>query len=174
MNSDSFRELFSEALGRHGNKKALIVDTRFNGGGWLHDDLATFLSGKQYFEIVPRGEKIGTEPMFKWNKPSTVLMNEGNYSDANIFPYVYQHLGIGKLIGMPVAGTGTAVWWERLIDPTIVFGIPQVGIIRTDGKYMENTELIPDIEIKNNPTPQSTGTDEQLNGAVKEMLEVTK
>ncbi|WP_338791904.1 S41 family peptidase [Bernardetia sp. MNP-M8] len=174
MNSDSFRELFSEALGRHGNKKALIVDTRFNGGGWLHDDLATFLSGKQYFEIVPRGEKIGTEPMYKWNKPSTVLMNEGNYSDANIFPYVYQHLQIGKLIGMPVAGTGTAVWWERLIDPTIVFGIPQVGIIRTDGKYMENTELIPDIEIKNNPTPQSEGKDEQLEGAVKEMLEVTK
>ena len=174
MNSDSFRELFSDALGRHADKKALIVDTRFNGGGWLHDDLASFLSGKQYFEIVPRGEQIGTEPMFKWNKPSTVLMNEGNYSDANIFPYVYQHLGIGKLIGMPVAGTGTAVWWERLIDPTIVFGIPQVGIIRTDGKYMENTELIPDIEIKNNPTPQSEGKDEQLEGAVEEMLEVTK
>jgi Tol biopolymer transport system component len=173
MNSDSFRELYSEALGRHADKKALIVDTRFNGGGWLHDDLATFLNGKQYFEIVPRGEKIGTEPMFKWNKPSTVLMNEGNYSDANIFPYVYQHLKIGKLIGMPVAGTGTAVWWENLIDPTIVFGIPQVGIIRTDGKYMENTELIPDIEIKNNPTPQSIGKDEQLEGAVKEMLEVT-
>ncbi len=174
MDSESFREVFSEALGRHADKKALIVDTRFNGGGWLHDDLASFLSGKQYFEIVPRGEQIGTEPMFKWNKPSTVLVNEGNYSDANIFPYVYQHLGIGKLIGMPVAGTGTAVWWERLIDPTIVFGIPQVGIIRTDGKYMENTELIPDIEIKNNPTPQSTGKDEQLEGAVKEMLEVTK
>ncbi len=174
MNSSSFRELFSEALGRHGNKKALIVDTRFNGGGWLHDDLATFLSGKQYFEIVPRGEKIGTEPMFKWNKPSTVLMNESNYSDANIFPYVYQHLKIGKLIGMPVAGTGTAVWWETLIDPTIVFGIPQVGIIRTDGKYMENTELMPDIEIKNNPTPQGEGKDEQLEAAVEEMLEASK
>ena len=48
MNSTSFREFYSEVLGRNWDKKALIVDTRFNGGGWLHDDLATMLGGKKY------------------------------------------------------------------------------------------------------------------------------
>jgi len=32
--------------------------------------------------------------------------------------------GIGKTLGMPVPGTGTFVWWETQIDPTIYFGIP--------------------------------------------------
>ena len=48
MNDASFRQVYSDALGKHADKEALIVDTRFNGGGWLHDDLATFLGGKMY------------------------------------------------------------------------------------------------------------------------------
>ncbi|MCC5945307.1 MAG: PD40 domain-containing protein [Bernardetiaceae bacterium] len=171
MDSQSFRKSYSDALGKNATKKALIVDTRFNGGGWLHDDLATFLSGEQYFEFRPRGRKIGIEPMTKWTKPSVVLVSEGNYSDAHIFPYVYQHLGIGKLIGMPVPGTGTAVWWETLIDPSLYFGIPQVTVVRTaDGKYMENTQLEPDIKVKNPLERQEKGIDSQLNRAVEELL----
>ena len=45
INDESFREFFDQVMGKYTAKKALIVDTRFNGGGWLHDDLATFLSG---------------------------------------------------------------------------------------------------------------------------------
>ncbi|NIV15703.1 hypothetical protein GWN26_05480, partial [Candidatus Saccharibacteria bacterium] len=43
MNDASYREFFDKVMGKNYNKKALIVDTRFNGGGWLHDDLVTFL-----------------------------------------------------------------------------------------------------------------------------------
>ena len=39
MNSSSYREFYSKVLGENFQKEALIVDTRFNGGGWLHDDL---------------------------------------------------------------------------------------------------------------------------------------
>ncbi|MFL5752379.1 MAG: peptidase S41, partial [Bacteroidia bacterium] len=46
MNDESYRAFYDEVMGKYTAKKALIVDTRFNGGGWLHDDLATFLSGK--------------------------------------------------------------------------------------------------------------------------------
>lgn len=47
MDSPSFRNVYSELLSdRNRNKEAVIVDTRHNGGGWLHDDLATLLSGK--------------------------------------------------------------------------------------------------------------------------------
>ncbi len=171
MNSNSFREVYSEVLGRYHDKKALIVDTRFNGGGWLHDDLATFLSGKQYLTFSPRGNEIlGGDPISKWTKPSCVLVSESNYSDAHMFPYVYQTLGIGKVIGMPVPGTGTAVWWETQIDPTIYFGIPQLGIKDINGNYLENQQLDPDIEVWNDYESLSKGGDLQLERAIQEML----
>ena len=170
MNDEAYREFYDQVLGKYPNKKALIVDTRFNGGGWLHDDLATFLSGKKYMDFVPKERKIGVEPGSKWNKPSVVLMSEGNYSDAHMFPVVYKTLNIGKLIGMPVPGTGTAVWWENLQDQSIVFGIPQVGIISPDGKYYENNQLEPDHKVLNEYTPMIKGEDQQIKEAVKVLL----
>lgn len=170
MNSESFREVYSEVLGRCRNKKAVIVDTRHNGGGWLHDDLATLLSGKEYQRFEPRGNYIGSDPFNKWTKPSCVLVCEDNYSNAHGFPWVYKTLGIGKLIGAPVPGTMTAVWWETQIDPTIVFGIPQVGVKDMQGNYLENHELEPDIEVYNTPESQLKGEDMQLKKAVEEML----
>lgn len=171
MNSESFRQVFEKALGKYNNKEALIVDTRFNGGGWLHDDLATFLSGKTYMSFEPRGQKMGSEPLFKWQKPSAVIINEGNYSDAHMFPYTYQALGIGKLIGMPVPGTGTAVWWERMIDGKTIFGIPQIGMRTTkEGKLMENFQLEPDVKVKNEPAKTNAGEDQQLQKTVEELL----
>ena len=174
MNSSSFRELYSKALGEYNAKDALIVDTRFNGGGWLHDDLATFLSGEAYIQFVPRGQdNMGAEPMAKWQKPSAVLMSESNYSDAHLFPYTYKFFDIGKLIGMPVPGTGTAVWWESMIDGT-VFGIPQIGMrdVRT-GQLVENQELQPDIKVRNDPGKASKGQDQQLEAGVEELLKET-
>jgi len=175
MNSSSFRELYDKALGKHNEKLGLIVDTRFNGGGWLHDDLATFLSGEPYLQFVPRGqENMGGEPIAKWTRPSCVLMSESNYSDAHLFPYTYKFFGIGKLIGAPVPGTGTAVWWERMQDGT-VFGIPQVGMrdVKT-GELMENNELQPDILIVNEPGKASLGIDQQLEVGVKHLLELSE
>lgn len=170
MDDRSYREFYDQVMGKYVNKEALIVDTRFNGGGWLHDDLATFLSGKQYINFVPRGQKIGPEPGNKWLKPSAVLMCEGNYSDAHMFPVVYKTLGIGKLIGMPVPGTGTAVWWETLQDNSLVFGIPQVGVMTMDGKYYENNQLEPDVKVENDYASMINGEDLQLKKAVEELL----
>ena len=171
MNSPSFRTVYSELLSeKNRTKDAVIVDTRHNGGGWLHDDLVTLLSGKEYQRFVPRGQYIGSDPFNKWLKPSCVLVCEDNYSNAHGFPWVYKELGIGKLIGTPVPGTMTAVWWERQIDPSIVFGIPQVGCMNMRGEYLENKELQPDIEVYNSPEEVLRGEDRQLEAAVKEML----
>jgi C-terminal processing protease CtpA/Prc len=169
MNDESFRVVYDEALGRYTGRKGLVVDTRFNGGGWLHDDLATFLNGKVYMRMEPRGQKLGSEPQFKWSKPSVVVMSEGNYSDAHMFPVTYRALGIGKLVGMPVAGTGTAVWWEGLQNG-MWFGIPQVGMIDNNGNYLENQQLDPDVKQPLDPGAVSTGRDQQLEEAVKVLL----
>lgn len=175
MNDPSYRNTFDEVMGKNLDKEALIVDTRFNGGGWLHDDLATFLSGKRYLQFSPQGNLLkGGEPLGRWQKPSCVLMSESNYSDAFIFPYIYKQNGLGKLIGMPVAGTGTAVWWETQIDPTIVFGIPMIGTIGKEGRTTENMQVEPDIKV---PLPYEdllNGEDTQIEAAVKEMLKEVK
>lgn len=175
MNDNSYRTTYEDALGKAAGKEALIVDTRFNGGGWLHDDLVTFLSGKKYLAFSPQGvTPVASEPQNKWTGPSTVLMSESNYSDAFIFPYAYHSLGIGKTIGMPVAGTGTAVWWETQIDPTLVFGIPMVATIGKEKRPTENLQLEPDIKVPNDYKSILSGKDPQLERAVKEMLEEIK
>jgi tricorn protease len=175
MNDGSYRTTIDEVMGRNKNKEALIVDTRFNGGGWLHNDLNTFLSGKSYLSFAPQGNPVPpTEPMDRWSKPSCVVMSEGNYSDAFIFPYVYKANGIGKLIGMPVPGTGTAVWWETQIDPTIIFGIPMVATIGKENRPTENLQVEPDIKVTLPYEDLLNGKDTQLEAAVKEMLKTIK
>ena len=64
----------------------------------------------------------------------------------------------------------TAVWWETMIDRTMVFGIPQVGCVDMNGKYGENNQLDPDIVVYNTPEDYINGHDRQLEAAVKEML----
>ena len=171
MDSESFRTVYSELLSdKNRNKDAVIVDERHNGGGWLHDDLCTLLSGKQYQEFVPHGKVVGKDPFNKWTKPSCVLICEDDYSNGHGFPWVYKELGIGKLIGAPVAGTMTAVWWETLMYRSLVFGIPQVGCRDMRGTFGENTTLYPDIEVYNSPEDYINGHDTQLIRAVEEMM----
>lgn len=171
MNSENFRNVYSELLSdKNRNREGAIVDERGNGGGWLHDDLCTLLSGREYHRFVPNGKYVGRDPLNKWVKPSCVLMNEDCYSNGSGFPWVYRELGVGKLIGTPVAGTATSVWWETLMDRTLVFGIPQVGKWDKNDQFMENQELFPDVEVFNTPEDYITGYDRQLVTAVKEMM----
>lgn len=101
-----------------------------------------------------------------------MLVCEDNYSNAHGTPFVYKTLGLGKLIGAPVAGTMTAVWWERQINPKLVFGIPQVGCQDMQGHYLENKTLYPDIEVYNSPEEALGGEDRQLEAAVTHLLQV--
>jgi tricorn protease len=87
-----------------------------------------------------------------------------------LFPWVYKHFNIGKFIGMPVPGTGTAVWWEFQQDPTLLFGIPEVGIMDEQGNYMEKTQVEPDIEVMNDPKSVAEGRDLQIERAVAELM----
>jgi Tol biopolymer transport system component/C-terminal processing protease CtpA/Prc len=172
MNDPSYRQTYSEMFGRHNDKEAIIIDTRFNGGGNLTEMLTTALSGKRFTVQAPRGMVIGTEPEERWDKPSVVVMGEGNYSDAHCFPCAYKALGIGETVGMDVPGTCTAVWWETLMDGETIFGIPQVGIRSSlaPDRYMENMPLAPDYRIAITPEDAARGRDTQLEKAVEVLL----
>jgi len=170
MNDGAYREVFEEVFGRAVDKDAIVLDTRWNGGGNLVEPLTVFLTGQVYARAVPRGRQVGVEPGNRWTKPSIVVMNEGNYSDAHCFPTAYKVLGIGETVGMQVPGTCTSVWWERLQDKTLTFGIPQVGYIDPAGKMAENNHLDADHVVDNDPALEPTGRDEQLEKAVEVLM----
>ena len=170
MGDDSFRSVYSDILGKYNNREGIVIDTRFNGGGRLHEDIEILFSGQKYFTQVVRGREACDMPSRRWNKPSIMVTCEANYSNAHGTPWVYRHRNIGKLVGMPVPGTMTSVSWERLQDPSLVFGIPVVGYRLPDGSYLENSQLEPDIKVANSPETIVKGEDTQLKVAVEELL----
>lgn len=170
MNAPSFRKVFSRVMGKLRTKEALVVDIRNNGGGWLHNDLGILFSGKLFATNEPRGQFIGNDPYMRWVKPSAVVMSQNDYSNAHGFPFMYKTLGMGKLVGAPMAGTMTAVWWETQVDGDLVVGVPQVGVKDLKGNYLENQTLEPDVEVI--PTPEQTLNDDdvQIKRAVDTLL----
>lgn len=170
MNSTSYNLVYHDMFGRYADAEGIIVDTRFNGGGNLTEELVMLLNGEKYIHWTPRGQDYGYDTSRYWFKKSIVIMSEGNYSDAHGFPYAYKTMGLGKLVGMPVPGTMTSVWWERLQNPAINFGIPEIGGRDLSGGYLENQQLEPDIRVDTDYEVISRGRDQQLETAVKELL----
>ncbi|MBE6181972.1 MAG: peptidase S41 [Rikenellaceae bacterium] len=171
MNDASFRTVYADILGRYNHCEGMVIDTRFNGGGRLHEDIEVLFSGKKYLVQEMRGKDACDMPSRRYNKPSIMVMGEANYSNAHGTPWVYKHMGIGKLVGMPVPGTMTSVNWRKLQDASLTFGIPVTGYRVEDGTYLENKQLEPDIKVANSKELVVTGRDEQLEVAVKALLE---
>ena len=170
MDDESFRNVYSDILGKYNSCEGIVIDTRFNGGGRLHEDIEVLFSGQKYFTQVIRGREACDMPSRRWNKPSIMVQCEANYSNAHGTPWVYKHRKLGKLVGAPVPGTMTSVSWETLQDPSLVFGIPIIGYRLPDGSYLENTQLEPDIYILNPPETIVKGEDTQLKAAVEELM----
>ena len=170
MNDESFRTIYAEILGKYYKKEGIVIDTRFNGGGRLHEDIEILFSGEKYFTQEKRGVELCDMPSRRWNKPSIMLQCEANYSNSHGTPWVYKHRKLGKLVGMPVAGTMTSVNWVTLQDPTLYFGIPVIGYRTADGSFLENSQLEPDILVANDAAVVVTGEDQQLKAAVDELL----
>ena len=174
MNDDSYREVYSQVMGKYYKKDGIVIDIRYNGGGRLHEDIEVLFSGKKYFTQVIRGREACDMPSRRWNKPSIMVQCEACYSNAHGTPWVYQHTGIGKLVGMPVPGTMSSVSWETLQDPSLVYGMPIIGYRLPDGSYLENTQLEPDIKVAQDPATVVKGDDRQLKAAVEELLREIK
>lgn len=174
MNDSAYRSAFEEVMGKFANRKGMVVDTRFNGGGDLVADLAMFLSGKKFFDYTTDTRSDGYEPNFRWTKPSISLANEANYSDGHCYAYTYQNLSLGKLVGMPVPGTCTFAGWESLQDNTIRWGVPPVGVKDVNGRFLENHQTEPDIKVMNEYEVIGKGRDQQLEAAAASLLKEIK
>lgn len=169
MSDGAYRSAFEEVMGRFADRKGLVVDTRFNGGGDLVADLAMFLTGERFFTYTTDTRPTGYEPNFRWTKPSVSVVGEAGYSDGHCYAYAYQALGIGPLVGMPVPGTCTFAGWEALPEG-IRWGVPGMGVKNTEGRYLENMQTEPDVRVSNDAEEVSCGRDQQLEAAVAELL----
>lgn len=170
MGDASFRKIYADALGKYYQKEAIVIDIRYNGGGRLHEDVEVFFSGRQYLTQEIRGKDYCEMPSRRWNKPSIMLMTEADYSNAHGTPWVYKYMQIGKLVGMPVAGTMTSVNWVTLQDPNLYFGIPVIGYRTAEGTYLENDQLEPDVKVPLDLSRAVEGNDSQLEVAVQTLL----
>lgn len=170
MSDDSFREIYSKLLGKYYNKEGVVIDTRWNGGGRLHEDIEVLFSGDKYLTQEVHGRPTGEMPSRRWNKPSVMVIGEANYSNAHGTPWVYKHKNLGKLVGMPVPGTMSSVNWINLQNPDLLFGVPVVAFRTAEGNVLENTQLEPDVKVANEPADILNGRDAQLEAAVKSLL----
>jgi tricorn protease len=174
MADGPYRNTYEDVMGKYHNRKGIIIDTRFNGGGDLVGDLAMFLTGKKFLEYNNEKRAVGYEPNFRWTKPSVSLVNEANYSDGHCYACGYQDLGIGKMIGQPVPGTCSFSSWETLQDGQTVWGAVPVSTKNSKGQWLENLETVPEFIIKNEPAVISKGKDQQLEKAVEVLLKEIK
>jgi tricorn protease len=186
MNWSSFERFERELMAAGYGKDGIVIDVRYNGGGWTTDYLIAVLNVKQHSYTIPRGATNDIKnnhgefkdaypfserlPLSAWTKPSIAMSNESSYSNAEIFSHAYKALGIGKLVGRPTFGAVISTGGYGLVDGSFVRMPFRGWWVKETGENMERVPATPDIEVFNPPAYKAKGVDPQLQRAVKELL----
>lgn len=169
MGDGPYRSIYQDMMGKYADRKGVIIDTRFNGGGDLVADLAMFFTGVPFISYETEAKVVGGEPTSRWTKPTLSIFNESMYSDGHCYAQGYTDLKIGKTVGMPVPGTCSFAGWEGLPNGSY-WGVVPVSAKNIDGKWMENLQTEPTIKVKNMPGVVDQGRDQQLERSIQELL----
>jgi tricorn protease len=165
------RELFKRFMPQM-NKDALIIDARYNGGGFIPDRMIEIVSRQPLNYWKRRGLEPQATPAFSHTGPKATLINGYSSSGGDAFPYYFSKLGLGPLIG-----TRT---WGGLIgisgNPSLADGgsilASTFRFMDTDNQWaVENEGVSPDIEVVDRPELVAAGEDPTLEEAVKYLLE---
>src|SRR6056297_1419320 len=98
MGDGPYRSIYEDMLGKYIDREAVIVDTRFNGGGDLVADLAMFFTGTEFNTYATADKVVGGEPTSRWTKPTLSWFNESMYSDGHCYASAYTELEIGTTV----------------------------------------------------------------------------
>ncbi len=186
MNWTSFERFERELTAAGYGKEGIVIDVRYNGGGWTTDYLMAVLTVRQHAYTVPRGaaENLASEhlkfketypfserlPLASWTKPSIALCNETSYSNAEIFSHAYKNLGLGTLVGKATFGAVISTGGWGLMDGSFV-RMPYRGwYVKATEQNMEHGPAVPDIEVENVPAYKAKNVDDQLKRSVDELL----
>lgn len=186
MDKPSFERFERELMASGYGKEGIVIDVRFNGGGWTTDYLMAVLNVRQHAYTIPRGATNSlnnhTEfsdyypyserlPLAAWTKPSVALCNESSYSNAEIFSHAYKSLGIGTLVGKPTFGAVISTGGTGLLNGSFLRLPFRAWYVKGTGQNMENGPAVPDVVLDNAPDSRAKGEDEQLQKAVEILLE---
>jgi len=175
MGNVDYDNFFRDVFRDNHDKEALVLDFRGNSGGRIHDRIISLLIKDTYAYSTSRRYSLTRrpEPLRGIKVPTIVLVDERSFSDGEIFPIVYQELGLGKVVGYPSSGAVIGTWQFTLLDGSEM-RMPGSGWYKMDGSNMEGTGAMPDIIVENHLNDLLQGKDNQLERAVKELLKEIK
>ncbi len=185
MGWESFERFETELVAAGYGKEGIVIDVRYNGGGWTTDYLLAVLNVKQHAYTIPRGAASNLEeehlnfknnypsdrlPLPSSSKPSIALCNQNSYSNAEIFSHAYKSLGLGTLVGQPTFGAVISTGSYTLVDGSYVRMPLRGWFVRETELNMEHNPAIPDILVENPPAYKARNVDPQVKRAVEELL----
>ncbi len=157
-------------------KKALIVDVRGNGGGFVSPLVIERLRRALVMVEIGRNGVPQPDPAQTFLGPMVTLIDEFSASDGDIFPYRFKTLGLGKLIGKRTWGGVIGIREPLPLVDGGQFFKPEFAPYSKDGKewLIEGHGVDPDIVVDNDPAKEFRGEDQQLDRAIQEMQEELK
>jgi tricorn protease len=150
---------------------ALIVDQRFNGGGWTPDRFLELLDRPPLMFRARRDGLDTPVPAFAHFGPKALLMNELSGSSADMFPWMFRERGLGPLIGTRTWGGVVGLSGNPALIDGQTMRIPNNGTYSADGRWIiEGWGVEPDIEVREDPSRMLAGEDPQLEAAIEVLL----
>jgi tricorn protease len=162
-------DFFRGVYGYRDNKRALIIDQRFNSGGVTSDFLIEMLRREPiYYYRFRDGEDIAT-PTNPVTMPKVLIINEMDFSAGETFPFMFKLAQVGTIVGRRTGGGGIGpyVFTPRLIDSGRA-QIPNRAAFDPRGAWgIENHGVEPDIVVDIMPADFQAGRDPQLERAIE-------
>ena len=157
------------------DKQGFVIDERFNAGGQLGDRFIEMLNRPTLYNIAWRNAGITRWPQKGNNAPKVMLINGWAGSGGDAFPWAFQQLGMGPIVGERTLGilVGPATG-HQLIDGGGIT-VPDARLFGMDGKWFaEGYGIKPEIEVWDDPAQLAKGVDPQLVRAVNEAMKLVK
>lgn len=165
------RELMKRFLPQVG-KEALIIDARYNGGGFIPDRMIEMVARKPLNFWKRRGLDPQSTPAIAHVGPKATLINGYSGSGGDAFPYYFRKLGLGPLIGTRTWGGLIGISGNPMLADGGGILASTFRFLDTDGAWaVENEGVKPDIEVVDRPELVAAGEDPSLERAVEYLLE---
>jgi tricorn protease len=168
------RELF-KGMYAYADKDALIIDDRYNGGGFIPDVMVELLGRKTLSYWARAGLKADKTPAVAHDGPKVMLINHYSSSGGDAFPYYFKKLKLGTLIGTRTWGGLVGISGNASFVDGGSLHVPTFGFFNTEGKWdVEGVGVSPDIEVEDVPHLVAKGHDPALEKAVELLMEKLK